>query len=68
MVDNLFCTANKKISTVYKTLLELAKHLVLRLFREIDQHISAHDQMAPGRVRIFQKVMFFKLHSRLDLF
>lgn len=52
MVHNLLGTSDKKQSVRHKGIIELRIYLILGLIREIDQYISANDQMATFRISI----------------
>ena len=67
VIRNLLRTSDKKHTSAGQALIKLTEGLSLRLFREIDQNISAHDHLAIRGITILQEIMLLKLYAIFDL-
>lgn len=53
VIHDLFCTSNEKYTTRLKRFMELLIDHIFCFFREINNHITADDQIAATRIGIF---------------
>ena len=67
IIDDLLCTSDKQYPIFYQRMMELSVNLIFGLFRKINYHITAYNQMAIFRILIAQQIVLSKLHSLLNL-